>query len=44
LREGRLDELEVANLLEEIEDMGRGEKRAIESNLVVLLNPDFLPD
>lgn len=37
LREGRLDELDVANLLEEIEDMGRSEKRAIESNLVVLL-------
>jgi hypothetical protein len=37
LREGRLDQLDVANLLEEIEDMGRGEKRAIEGNLVVLL-------
>ena len=37
LREGRLDEIDVANLLEEIEDMGRSEKRAIESNLVVLL-------
>jgi Domain of unknown function DUF29 len=37
LREGRLDELDVANLLEEIEDMGRSEKRAIEGNLVVLL-------
>jgi hypothetical protein len=37
LREGRLDEIDVANLLEEIEDMGRSEKRGIESNLVVLL-------
>jgi hypothetical protein len=37
LRERRFDELDVANLLEEIEDMGRSEKRAIESNLVVLL-------
>jgi Domain of unknown function DUF29 len=37
LREGRLDEIDVANLLEEIEDMGRREKRAVESNLVVLL-------
>jgi hypothetical protein len=37
LREGRLEDLDVANLLEEIEDMGRGEQRAIESNLVVLL-------
>lgn len=37
LREGRLDELDVANLLEEIEDMGRSETRAVESNLVILL-------
>jgi hypothetical protein len=37
LREGRLDQLDVANLLEEIEDMGRSEKRAVEGNLVVLL-------
>jgi hypothetical protein len=37
LREGRLDRLDVANLLEEIEDMGRSEKRAVEDNLVVLL-------
>jgi Domain of unknown function DUF29 len=37
LREGRLDQLDVANLLEEIEDMGRSEKRAVESNLVTLL-------
>ena len=38
LREGRLDQLDVANLLEEIGDMGRSEKRAIEGNLVVLLD------
>jgi Domain of unknown function DUF29 len=37
LRDGRLDQLDVANLLEEIEDMGRSEKRAVEGNLVVLL-------
>ena len=37
LRERRLDELDVPNLLEEIEDMGRSEKRAIESDLIVLL-------
>jgi Domain of unknown function DUF29 len=37
LRAGRLSELDVSNLLEEIEDMGRSERRAIESNLVVLL-------
>jgi Domain of unknown function DUF29 len=32
LREGRLDELDVANLLEEVESMSRSEKRAIKSN------------
>jgi Domain of unknown function DUF29 len=37
LREGRLQELDIANLLEEIEDMGRSEKAAIENNLTVLL-------
>jgi len=37
LREGRLAELDVANLLEEIETMGRSEKSALKSNLVVVL-------
>lgn len=37
LREGRLSELDVANLLDEIESMGRKDKRAIKSNLVVVL-------
>ncbi len=37
LREGRLRDLDVVNLLEEIEDMGRSEKSAIENNLIVLL-------
>jgi Domain of unknown function DUF29 len=37
LREGRLTELDVANLLEEIESMGRKDKKAIQSNLVVVL-------
>jgi len=37
LRERRLDELDIVNLREEIEDMGRSEERAIESNLVILL-------
>jgi Domain of unknown function DUF29 len=37
LREGRLDELDVANLLEEIESMGRKDKKAIKSNLVIVL-------
>jgi hypothetical protein len=48
LREGRLDELDVANLLEEVESMGRSEKRAIKSNLIVilihLLKYQFQPD
>jgi Domain of unknown function DUF29 len=35
--EGKLSEVDTANLIEEIEDMGRSEKRAIESNLVVVL-------
>jgi hypothetical protein len=48
LREGRLSELDVANLLEEIESMGRKDKKAIQSNLVVvvahLLKYQFQPD
>ena len=37
LREGKFSEVDAANLIEEIEDMGKSEKRALESNLVVLL-------
>jgi hypothetical protein len=37
LREKRLDELDVANLLEEIEWMGRNDKKSIKSNLVIVL-------
>jgi hypothetical protein len=37
LREGRFDELDLANLIEEIEAMARNDKKAIRSNLVVLL-------
>ncbi|MBD1933672.1 MULTISPECIES: DUF29 domain-containing protein [Cyanophyceae] len=37
LQEGQLSVLDVANLLEEIEDMGRSEKRAVYSNLKILL-------
>ena len=37
LREGQLSALDAANLLEEIEDMGRSEKRAVYSNLKMLL-------
>ncbi|MBE9052613.1 DUF29 domain-containing protein [Nostocales cyanobacterium LEGE 11386] len=37
LKAGKLAEVDLANLIEEIESMGRTEKRALESNLVVLL-------
>ncbi|MGK7877840.1 MAG: DUF29 domain-containing protein [Xenococcaceae cyanobacterium] len=37
LRERQLDQVDYENLIEEIESMGRSEKRALESNLIVLL-------
>jgi hypothetical protein len=37
LREGRLAELDVANVVEEIETLGRGERRELVSHLRVLL-------
>lgn len=37
LRNGQLSALDVVNLLEEVEDMGRNEKRAVYSNLKILL-------
>jgi len=37
LRENQLSALDVTNLLEEVEDMGRSEQRALYSNLKVLL-------
>ncbi len=37
LQEGRLTELDVSNLIEEIEDMGRSEKKAVKSNLKIIL-------
>ncbi len=37
LRSGQLSEIDVVNLAEELDDMGRSEKRAVESNLEVLL-------
>lgn len=37
LRDGKLNELDLPNLIEEIEDMGRSEKRAVKSNLIVVL-------
>ena len=39
LREGRFGELDLAHLVEEIEAMARKDKKAIKSNLVVLLSP-----
>lgn len=37
LRDGKLQELDISNLIEEVEDMGRSEKRALESNLRIVL-------
>jgi Domain of unknown function DUF29 len=37
LREGRLEQLDVVNLIDEIEALGIHEKRAVESNLVVVV-------
>jgi hypothetical protein len=37
LRQGRLEEVNMEDLIEELEDMGRSERRALESRLSVLL-------
>ncbi len=37
LKEHRLTELDLENLIDEIEDMGRNQKHALESNLTILL-------
>lgn len=37
LRAGRLTDLDINNLIEEIETMGRSEKRELESRLTILL-------
>ena len=37
LRAGQLSAIDAANLLEEIEDIGRSEKRAVYSNFKILL-------
>jgi hypothetical protein len=37
LQQDRLSELDIANLIEEIEDMGKSERRAVESNLDIIL-------
>ncbi len=37
LRKGELSKLDIPNLIEEIEDMSKREKKALESNLEILL-------
>jgi hypothetical protein len=37
LKEGKFDEVDLTNLIEEIESMGRSEKRELKSRLIVLL-------
>jgi len=37
LREGQLERLDIANLIEEIEGLGIGEKNSVQSNLVAVL-------
>ncbi len=37
LRNGELSNLDIANLIEELEDMGKKEKRSVYSNLKILL-------
>ena len=37
LRAGKLTEIDIANLIEEIESMGRSEKRELKNRLIVLL-------
>ena len=37
LKEGRLEQLDLVNLIDEVEDLGIHEKKAVESNLVVVL-------
>lgn len=37
LRDGRLSELDIPNLLEEIEDMGSRQQQAVKSNLRVVI-------
>ena len=37
LRERRLTEIDINNLIEEIEDLGRSEKNAVKSNFKILI-------
>ncbi len=38
LREGRFDELDIRHLAEEVEDIGKSERRELENRLTVLLS------
>ena len=38
LKQGKFDELDIGNLIEEVESLGRSERKAVKSNLRVLLN------
>ena len=48
LKEGRFSQLDIENLVEEIETMGRSEKNALKSNLIIvflhLLKWQYQPD
>ncbi|MGB7413053.1 MAG: DUF29 domain-containing protein [Thermosynechococcaceae cyanobacterium] len=37
LKEGKLDELDLENLIEEVESLGRSDKRALSSNLIIVM-------
>lgn len=37
LREGKLEQLDIENLIEEIDSMGRREKKELKSRLIVLI-------
>jgi hypothetical protein len=37
LKQGQLSQLDIPNLIEEIEDMGKRDKKALESNLEILI-------
>ena len=37
LREGKLEQLDIENLIEEIDSMGRSEKKELKTRLVVLI-------
>lgn len=37
LKKGKFSQIDINNLIEEIEDMGRNQKNALESNLIVLI-------